>query len=876
MHSKLNFNIMTQLIMSILLIALISTLLFPVKINANEIAKNLVPKQNKSVDLLKILNELNREEALYQQLLENYHQGKYLEALPLVDNLLSIYKSNKAQLGISKIEMSMRFNDIATIYYTLGYLEKAKPLYQQALKIREKEMGLDHSDTAQTLNNLAALYYVQRDFEQAESLFKRALTIKKNAEVIDSLSIATSLNNLAKVYESLKDFDKARLLFNKVLTIRETGLGKEAPLTIQSINNLAMLHHSLEEFEQAQILLEQALKIRQKVLGNQHPDTAESLNNLATLHKMLGRHKKAQSLYIQALNIWQLTLGENHPKTQLVLTNLADNHLSQEHWLEAYTITARLLAFYENSLDPIKHITQKSDLATKRKQLNQSYQMQLHIKASERILNQSNTTNPKPQDIIKRTLVAMQLAHDPKNTQSMIITALKLASEDTRRKKQVNKLINALYKRDKASHVYINSLTSKKQNQTQLNLARKNAEVDVTQSLNTLKQDWPIFNGIINPSPITIDEIQTLLLPHEAILTYLTSDDESYLIVIRKDTSPYLFKLNVTKSQLQKEINELRVGVKAYKSINSEGKSIQIIQDYDMDLANKLYNQLIQPVTPKLNGITHLITVPEGSLYNLSFAALVTKPHKGNDKAYDQAHWLIKDYSLSQLPSLVSLRLVRQHKKGMVAKEPFLGFGDPALKDIKSSLDEKKTQGYIPLPFLSRSNNILSKTRELNELGSLHFAGAELKTMATKFNADKNTHVYLRERATETQLKELSKKGILKKQKILAFATHALLADDSKDYGGIQSAAESGLVFTPPKTPTKNDDGYLTATEASQLDLNADWVLLSACNTGFIEKNKKLNSKLVDYLFWQKTFSMQAVVIYWLLSGKQMMPQAVN
>ncbi|OAO02306.1 hypothetical protein A8B75_12235 [Sphingomonadales bacterium EhC05] len=72
---------------------------------------------------------------------------------------------------------------------------------------------------------------------------------------------------------------------------------------------------------------------------------------------------------------------------------------------------------------------------------------------------------------------------------------------------------------------------------------------------------------------------------------------------------------------------------------------------------------------------------------------------------------------------------------------------------------------------------------------------------------------------------EAVKNADLSNSRILAFATHGVLA------GEITGAAEPGLVFTPPETASDKDDGLLTASEITTLNLNADWVILSACNT---------------------------------------------
>jgi hypothetical protein len=85
--------------------------------------------------------------------------------------------------------------------------------------------------------------------------------------------------------------------------------------------------------------------------------------------------------------------------------------------------------------------------------------------------------------------------------------------------------------------------------------------------------------------------------------------------------------------------------------------------------------------------------------------------------------------------------------------------------------------------------------------------------------------VWLGNRATEAESKRLSETGELAKYRIIHFATHAAPA------GQVGGNSEPGLILTPPATATERDNGYLTASEIAQLKLDADWVILSACNT---------------------------------------------
>src|ERR1700730_1661492 len=80
-------------------------------------------------------------------------------------------------------------------------------------------------------------------------------------------------------------------------------------------------------------------------------------------------------------------------------------------------------------------------------------------------------------------------------------------------------------------------------------------------------------------------------------------------------------------------------------------------------------------------------------------------------------------------------------------------------------------------------------------------------------------------RATETEIKRLSEAGKLSKYRMIHFATHGALA------GQVSGNSEPGLLLTPPDKATDIDDGYLSASEIADLKLDADWVILSACNT---------------------------------------------
>jgi CHAT domain-containing protein len=101
----------------------------------------------------------------------------------------------------------------------------------------------------------------------------------------------------------------------------------------------------------------------------------------------------------------------------------------------------------------------------------------------------------------------------------------------------------------------------------------------------------------------------------------------------------------------------------------------------------------------------------------------------------------------------------------------------------------------------------------------------ELCAVAKDVKADVARDIRLGSRATEREVKRLSASGELAKYRIVHFATHGVLA------GQLDGTHEPGLILNPPEKATEEDDGYLSASEIAALKLDADWVILSACNT---------------------------------------------
>ncbi|MBD2717777.1 CHAT domain-containing protein [Synechococcus sp. FACHB-909] len=279
----------------------------------------------------------------------SFNQGRYANAETLYRRALAI--AEKA-LGPEHPGLALGLTNLGLLYNAQGAYAKADAVYRRALAIREKALGPDHPDTATSLNNLAALYINQGRYAEAEPLLRRTLAIKQKALGDNHPDTATGLNNLAALQENQGAFARAEPLYQQALAINEKALGPEHPATATSLNNLGLLYRNQGAYARAEPLLRRALAIREKALGAGHADTAASLNNLAMLYSDQGAYARAEPLLRRALAIQEKTLGPAHPVTATGLNNLAVLLDHQGAAERAEPLHRRALAIREKALGP--------------------------------------------------------------------------------------------------------------------------------------------------------------------------------------------------------------------------------------------------------------------------------------------------------------------------------------------------------------------------------------------------------------------------------------------------------------------------------------------------------------------------------------------
>ena len=193
--------------------------------------------------------------------------------------------------------------------------------------------------------------------------------------------------------------------------------------------------------------------------------------------------------------------------------------------------------------------------------------------------------------------------------------------------------------------------------------------------------------------------------------------------------------------------------------------------------------------------------------------------------------WLARSHAVTVVPSAAALRTLRQLPAASPKREMLIGFGDPFFNaeqaaETASAADdvqvaEVSTRG---LPLRRRASPRTSgvDNAELGLLPRLPDTADELKSIALALQADPSKVLHLGKTANEQTVRSAG----LSKYRIIVFATHGLVPGD------LNGLTQPALALTAPSVAGTQGDGLLTMEEILALKLDADWVVLSACNTG--------------------------------------------
>ncbi len=770
--------------------------------------------------------------------------ARHAEAEPLYKRSLAI---RVKALGPAHPSVSTALYALASLNEIRGRYTEAEPLYKRSLAVAEKALGPSHPFVAKVLNNLALLYTNQNRHNEAELLYKRALAIKEKVLGSSHTSVALSLNNLALLYSDIGRKSEAEPLYKRALAITEKVFGPGHSSVATSLSNLALLYSDLGRNAEAEQLYKRSLAIDEKALGSGHPHIGTTLNNLALFYERRGRHAEAEPLYSRSLAIWTKAFGPNHPNVASGHSNLGHLDAQRGRWSRAYKHARRAAAIHAaRALNGVAQLRDPDGGAKK-----QAVYFQLEVTATGRLA--AKKPNRKA-ELAEAAFPAAQWAGRTSAAAALGQMAARLGSGKAALAHHVRKQQDLTIRRktlDKALIKAIGASPGKRDQKAidDLRAALTAAEKRLAEQNATLEKNFPNYAELSNPRPLEIAQVRKLLGPDEALILYLVNEKESFVWAVTQNRLEWQV-IDQQKGDLEKQIATLRQSLDPVAAVDTGGRGLSREQvcrglarlnkpcdayDTDLERAHRLYVGLLQPIAKAIKGKRHLMIVPSGPLTGLPFHMLVTSPPPASgelSERFKKAQWLIRQHAVTILPSVSSLRALRVFAQKGQAKRPFIGFGDP---DFFKPTEKKNKRGRTRAVQATRgyASYFRGELADVEKLSGvippLPDTADELRAVGKVFNAAKS-EIVLGRRASETGIKTLSSRGKLDDYRIVHFATHGLIA------GEIAGLGEPALALSLPSKATVTDDGLLMASEVAQLKLNADWVVLSACNTAAGDK----------------------------------------
>lgn len=331
-----------------------------------------------------------------------------------------------------------------------------------------------------------------------------------------------------------------------------------------------------------------------------------------------------------------------------------------------------------------------------------------------------------------------------------------------------------------------------------------------------LASRYPDYVNLVDPKPATMAEIQAALKPDEAVVALYSAHDRTYVWTLTPQRAGFQV-VAVERQQLAADVARVR---------SSLDLSDGTVKKFDAERAQALYQLLLSPDEALWASSKLLNVIPHGALGQIPFGLLLTAAHQSS-AGNAAAPWLIRRIAVAQQSSASSFLALRQRNPSAATRENFIGFGDPVFMGGKHAAASGKIRNLRLVSPVTASTpeggtgNVAGDA--FARLSPLPDTQLELEEMARAIKADPRKDLFLGARATEGNVKRSRLAGY----RVVAFATHGLVP------GELVGLDQPALALANPLySNDKENDGLLTLEEVLGLRLDAEWVVLSACNTG--------------------------------------------
>jgi CHAT domain-containing protein len=758
-------------------------------------------KYNEALPILRAIGD-RRQEAITLNNIGSVYRllGEMQKALEKLNESLPIIR----EVGDRRGE-AVTLNSVGTVYQSLGEMQKALEKYNESLPI-SRAIG-DRRGEAYTLGNIGAVYRDLGEMQKALEKLNESLPIIR--EVGDRSGEAITLGNIGLVYRDLGEMQKALEKFNESLLISR-ALGDRIGEAV-TLNNISLVYRSSGEMQKALEKLNESLLIKRAV-GDRRAE-ATTLHNIGAAYLLLGEVEKALDKFNEALPI-RRAVGDRYGEADTLL-GIARTEQKQGNLDRARQTVEQAISIIESLRINISSQQLRASYLASRQEFYQSY---IDILIEQHKQNPAAAFDATAFAVSERARARSLLEL---LTESRVDLRQGVDSALLERERSLQQLLNA--KAAVQARLLNRKHTPEQADAAAKEIASITSEYDEVRA--QIRTRSPRYASLTQPQPLNLAEIQQQVLDEDTLLLeYALGEKRSYLwLVSQRSIETYELP-----PRAEIETTTRRV----YELLTVRPKTWAPPDRQLVTQARALSRMLLGPVDSRL-GSKRLVIVAPGTLSYLPFAALPLPAAEKRPAGGYQP--LAAKHEIVHLPSASVLSVIRREMAGRqratqsiaVLADPVFEANDPRLDSAKNNKASAKTQDApSSTPGTNAEESDLTRAirtisfansrtgfarlafsrHEANSIFALVPGGTGLK--ATDFNASR----------------ALVLSGQLGRYRILHFATHGLLNSQHPEL--------SGLVFSLLDRDGKPQDGFLRLHEVYNLQLNADLIVLSACETG--------------------------------------------
>ena len=758
-------------------------------------------------------------------------------------------------------------------------MDKALESYKKDIKIKKEFVGKNHPILAVAYNNIANIYKVKGEYDYALEHIEKALNLCLNAHGKDNYETAKYYSSKGSIYAEKGQYDIALEFYKTALNINKAIFGEKHKSVADNLIDIGILYNKQEKYDKALIYYKDAYDIQINLFGEDHPDLAGTCNNIGYVLEKQGKHESSVKYFEKAVAVKIKYFGTNHPELATYYNNMGISYYNRKNYRSSMMYYLKAASIIEDNYGSkfprlVKIYANLGDICLKDGNYNKSlYYYQKSISANVKDFN-PNLTDYYSQPVIKNyfdinnLLISMQgkaealyklYLSDIDNSEnikrsyenyilcdSIIIIARKkvvkksdkislgnrskqvydkattvtiLLSQETNSEKQKKEYYKKAFyfaENNKAvvlseavtiseAKYFLNLPKDIQENEKSLKIAiaifeKELSEVNDENKIKIYEENLFVLNDELRKldnliearypkyhelkyktADFSLNEIQEKISDHTAVRSYFCGFDNIIIFTITKTG------LNVSYSEkpddFEKKVKEFRknitTGYKAYFKLYLE--SAQYF--YDLLFPDELNED-----------IKNLIIIPDGMIGVIPFEALITGEYNGILSDFQDYPFLIKDYRINYAYSAgLLLKSLKTESRENDIRKAWLG-----IAPVFDNISQRNINGVNAIALLGSKREII----DIEEL-----------FLKKNFVADSVMNNF----ATETYLK----KAKLSNYKYIHIATHGIVNTFEPNLSGLLMYPESG-----------ENDGVLFSGEIYNLELDADLVVLSACETG--------------------------------------------